>query len=112
MAVLARPQLDGSSDVTERLLLKIGCREWVDYRRSTLRSLILIQRRAQSVLEPFAGASSRTSEVARESRQLPNAGHGSSDASADSAKPRPLSRNRPFSGKSDGGEDNHQRALP
>jgi hypothetical protein len=33
MAVLTRPQLDGSFDVTERLLPKIGCREWVELAR-------------------------------------------------------------------------------
>ena len=46
MAVLARPQLDGSSDVTERLcdfatLPKIGCREWVEASQSiTTKSIV------------------------------------------------------------------------
>jgi hypothetical protein len=41
MAVLARPQLDGSFDVTERRLPKIGCREWVDGGRRLLRNVML-----------------------------------------------------------------------
>jgi hypothetical protein len=61
MVVLARPQLDGSFDVTERRLPKIGCREWstsvdrssvegtsVDGRTSSRLSLSRLQERSVS----------------------------------------------------------------
>jgi hypothetical protein len=53
MAVLARPQLDGSFDVTERLWPKIGYREWVDSRRLIKRRRYLRQRPSASAFGSF-----------------------------------------------------------
>ena len=65
MAVLARPQLDGSFDVTERRLPKIGCREWVESDRSmTTRSLLANVRYRPQTAHGFATLPQRVFECA------------------------------------------------
>jgi hypothetical protein len=65
MAVLARPQLDGSFDVTERRLPKIGCREWVGWRQSISRQRDARQRLERSLIEPFASSLRRSHAAVR-----------------------------------------------